>query len=68
MCDASAAGGSAIDSEVAPVSGGAPSLIIRFDDPARPSGRREIATDGKRMFFSLAQQEADVWLVEIKGP
>jgi eukaryotic-like serine/threonine-protein kinase len=52
---------------VAPVSGGAPRLIIRFDDPARPSGRREIATDGKRMFFSLAQQEADVWLVEIKG-
>ena len=51
---------------VAPVSGGAPRLLIRFDDPAHPSGRREIATDGKRMFFSLAQQEADVWLVELK--
>jgi serine/threonine-protein kinase len=52
---------------VAPVSGSGPRLIIRFDDPARPSGRREIATDGKRMFFSLAQQEADLWLVELKS-
>jgi Tol biopolymer transport system component len=51
---------------VAPVAGGTSRLIIRFDDPARPSGRREIATDGRRMFFSLAQQEADVWLVELK--
>jgi TolB protein len=51
---------------VAPVSGGTPRLLIRFDDPARPSARREIATDGKRLFFSLAQQESDVWLVELK--
>ncbi len=52
---------------VAPLSGGAPRLLTRFDDPARPSARREIATDGKRLFFSLAQQEADVWLVELKS-
>jgi hypothetical protein len=52
---------------IAPVGGGSSRLIIRFDDPARPSGRREIATDGKRLFFSLAQQEADVWLVELKA-
>jgi serine/threonine-protein kinase len=50
---------------IAPIERGAPRLLIRFDDPARPSGRREIATDGKRMFFSLAQQEADVWLMEL---
>jgi eukaryotic-like serine/threonine-protein kinase len=49
-----------------PVAGGAPRLIMRFDDPSRPSLRREFATDGTRLYFTIAQDESDVWIVEIK--
>jgi Tol biopolymer transport system component len=52
---------------VTPIDGGPARLLIAFDDPAHPSGRREIATDGKRLFFSLAQQEADIFLIDLRG-
>ena len=48
-----------------PASGGTPRLLIRFDDPARPSNRREFATDGKRLYFTIAQPESDIWLMEL---
>jgi serine/threonine-protein kinase len=48
-----------------PTSGGKPRLLIRFDDPARPSNRREFATDGKRLYFTIAQPESDIWLMEL---
>lgn len=49
-----------------PVGGGAPRLLIRFDDPSRPSTRREFATDGKTLYFTIAQQESDLWMMEIR--
>jgi Tol biopolymer transport system component/predicted Ser/Thr protein kinase len=44
-----------------PAKGGAPRLLIRFDDPQRQSSRPEFATDGRRLFFTLSDREADIW-------
>ncbi len=49
-----------------PATGGTPRLLMRFDDPSRPSLRREFATDGTRFYFTIAQDESDVWVVEIR--
>jgi len=46
-------------------SGGQPRLLVRFDDPSRPSSRPEFATDGKRLYFSIGQRQSDVWTVEM---
>jgi len=51
---------------LSPVGGGTPRLLIRFDDPSRPSTRREFATDGKTLHFTIAQQESDLWMMEIR--
>jgi Tol biopolymer transport system component len=48
-----------------PADGGKPQLLVTFDDPARPSLRREFATDGKRIYFTVAQHQSDVWAVEV---
>jgi hypothetical protein len=47
------------------VAGGTPRLLIRFDDPMRPSSRREFATDGARLYFTIAEHESDVWVMEL---
>jgi eukaryotic-like serine/threonine-protein kinase len=49
-----------------PVTGGTPRLLMRFDDPSRPSLRREFATDGQRFYFTIAQDESDIWVMELK--
>ena len=46
--------------------GGTPRLLVRFDDPSRPSLRREFATDGMTFFFTIAQDESDVWIAEVR--
>jgi Tol biopolymer transport system component len=46
-------------------SGGTPRLLVRFDDPARRSLRREFATDGKRFYFTVAREESDLWAMEL---
>jgi Tol biopolymer transport system component len=47
------------------VNGGAPRPLVRFDEPLRPTRRPEFATDGKRLYFTLAQSESDVWVMGI---
>jgi serine/threonine-protein kinase len=49
-----------------PAEGGTPRLLVRFDDPQRPSLRREFASDGTRLFFTIAQDESDIWVAEVK--
>ena len=49
-----------------PAAGGTPRLLVRFDDPLRPARRPEFATDGRRFFFTFAQSESDVWVVDVK--
>jgi Tol biopolymer transport system component len=46
--------------------GGIPRLLVRFDDPSRPSARREFATDGKRFFFTVGTRQSDIWSMELK--
>jgi hypothetical protein len=43
-----------------PVSGGTPRLLVRFDDPTMRSNRRDFATDGERLFFTITRQESDI--------
>ncbi|MBI4552126.1 MAG: PD40 domain-containing protein [Candidatus Latescibacteria bacterium] len=63
----------AVDSEgrssfwAIPVAGGEPRLLVRFDDPARRVSRQEFTTDGQRFFFTLREQESDVWVMELGG-
>jgi Tol biopolymer transport system component len=49
-----------------PVSGGTPRLLVRFDQPDRPSGRQEFTTDGRRLFFTIDARESDVWVMAIQ--
>jgi Tol biopolymer transport system component/DNA-binding SARP family transcriptional activator len=43
-----------------PLSGERPRLLLRLDDPSRRSRRGEFATDGRRLFFTLAADEGDL--------
>lgn len=45
---------------------GAPRLLVRFDDPRRSSPRGEFTTDGRYLFFTLAEREADVWVLRLE--
>jgi Tol biopolymer transport system component len=49
-----------------PAAGGTPRLLVRFDDPSRPSLRREFASDGVRFYFTIAQDESDIWVAEVR--
>ena len=50
-----------------PAGGGTPRLLVRFDDLLRPSPRAEFATDGKRLYFTVAERESDIWQVVLGG-
>ena len=50
-----------------PAGGGTPRLLVRFDDPVRPSPRAEFATDGKRLYFTVAARESDIWQMVLGG-
>jgi DNA-binding SARP family transcriptional activator/Tol biopolymer transport system component len=45
---------------------GPPRLLVRFDDPLRPTRRPEFATDGAHVYFTLAERESDLWLVRLR--
>jgi hypothetical protein len=47
------------------VDGGAPTRLVRFDDPRRPSLRRDFATDGQRLYYAVADPASDVYIVEL---
>jgi Tol biopolymer transport system component/serine/threonine protein kinase len=46
--------------------GGPPRLLVRFDDPSRPSSRPEFTTDGKRFFFTVGSRQSDIWAMELR--
>jgi Tol biopolymer transport system component/DNA-binding SARP family transcriptional activator len=50
-----------------PAVGGIPRLLVRFDDPSRPSPRPEFATDGKRFFFTISTRQSDIWMMELRA-
>jgi Tol biopolymer transport system component len=48
-----------------PVAGGSPRLILS-EDAAHRLGRANFITDGKRLFFTLAAWDSDVWVMDLK--
>lgn len=46
-------------------SGGRPQLLVRFDDPTRPSSRPDFATDGKFFYFTIEDRQSDISVAEI---
>ena len=49
-----------------PLNGGAPRLMLRFDDLALQPRRGEFSTDGRRLYFTIASDESDVWMMELR--
>jgi Tol biopolymer transport system component len=45
--------------------GGQPRMVVTFDDPTRRSLRREFATDGRRFYFTVANDESDLWAMQL---
>ncbi|CAN5915493.1 hypothetical protein BH11GEM2_BH11GEM2_04490 [soil metagenome] len=48
--------------------GAPPRLLLRLDDPARPSDRPDFATDGRRFFFTIDDRQSDVWIAKLRAP
>lgn len=48
-----------------PAAGGTPTPAVRFDDPARESNRTEFDVDEKRLYFTLARADGDVWVMDL---
>jgi Tol biopolymer transport system component len=48
-----------------PTRGGTPHLVLQFDDPSHQPRRSEFDTDGRRIFFTIASDESDVWVMEL---
>jgi Tol biopolymer transport system component len=44
---------------------GRPRLLVRFDDPARPSFRPNFTTEGKRFYFAINDRQSDIWVADI---
>lgn len=48
------------------IRGGTPRIVLRFPDPSKQPRRPEFDTDGRRLFFTVATDESDVWMMELK--
>ena len=49
-----------------PVDGATPRLLVRFDDPSRPSSRQEFAVVGRKFFFTVEDRQSDVFVASIR--
>ena len=47
---------------------GAGGLLVRFDDPSRPSDRPDFTSDGKRFYFTIDDRQSDVWIAALARP
>jgi serine/threonine-protein kinase len=48
--------------------GGRPRELIRFVDPEWQSVRNDFTTDGKRLFFSVEDRQADIFVAQLLAP
>jgi len=46
-------------------SGGEPTRLLRFDDPARKLYNPAFSIDGSRFYFTLGSKESDIWIMEL---
>jgi Tol biopolymer transport system component len=51
-----------------PWTGGTPRLLVRFDDPLRPSYRSQWAIGGNRIYVPIQDRQSDVWIMETESP
>jgi serine/threonine-protein kinase len=47
--------------------GGAPRLLVRFDEPGREWHRFGFTTHGGRFWFTMGDRQSDVWAAEVAG-
>jgi serine/threonine-protein kinase len=47
--------------------GGTPRLLVRLDDPARPSYRPQWAFGRGRLFFPVEDRQSDVWVMDVSA-
>ena len=50
-----------------PAAGGASRLVVRFDDPTRPWHRYGFQVRGERLYFTLGDQQSDIWITDVEG-
>lgn len=50
-----------------PFTGGAPTLLVRFEDPTRPSYRPQWAFGNGRAYFPVEDRQADIWVIDLTG-
>lgn len=48
-----------------PVLGGRPRLLLNLNNSRQSSRRGEFATDGRRLFFTIAADYANIWMLEL---
>jgi Tol biopolymer transport system component len=51
-----------------PASGGRPTLLLRFDDPMRPSNRTQWGMGPGHMYFTIEEQQSEVWVMDAQLP
>jgi len=49
-----------------PASGGAPRVLVRFDDPSRPWHRYGFQVHGGRFYFTLGDLQSDIWVADVE--
>ncbi len=50
-----------------PTTGGRPRLLVRFDDPTKPSYHPNWAIDGRRFYFTINDRQSDIYVAELHG-
>jgi Tol biopolymer transport system component len=50
-----------------PAGGGESRILVRFDDPSRPWHRASFRVRGGRFYFTLGDQQSDIWMTEVEG-
>jgi Tol biopolymer transport system component len=50
-----------------PTKGGAPILMVRFDDPNRPWHRYGFSARGGKFYFTIGDRQSDIWAAEVES-
>jgi len=48
-----------------PLQGGRPTLLVRLDDPGRPSSRTDFAVGGDRLYFTLDDRRSNIFITSV---
>jgi hypothetical protein len=49
------------------MAGGTSRLLIRLDDPLKPSRRPEFTVDSRDIYFTMTERESDIWAMDLDG-